>query len=75
LKRGIDRDVLTSVQREVLAHLRCIFSNIESRFYKTYGMEIEDARTVHAACAFRLVLEDGKPSVCLMKDWVTLSCT
>ena len=44
LKRSIDRDLIVSAQREALQTLRCIISNLEYRFYKAYGMEIEDAR-------------------------------
>lgn len=47
LKRSIDRDLIVSAQREALQTLRCIISNLEYRFYKAYGMEIEDKRTVY----------------------------
>lgn len=72
LKRGIDRDYIASSQREALNTLRCVTGNIEYRFYKAYGMEIEDKRTVYAECAYRLVPEDDEPSVCLMRDWIYL---
>ncbi len=72
LKRGIDRDCIVTAQREALQTLRCIISNIEYRFFKAYGMEIEDKRTVFDACAFRLAPMEDEPSVCILQDWITL---
>ena len=72
LKRSIDRDCTVTAQREALASLRCVISNIEYRFYKAYGMEIDDRRTVYAECAYRLVPREDEPSVCLMHDWIYL---
>lgn len=72
LKRGIDRDLIITAQREALQPLRCILSNIEYRFYKAYGMEIEDKRTVYEECLYRLIPSDCEPSVCLMNDWICL---
>ncbi len=66
LKRSIDRDLIVSAQREALQTLRCIISNLEYRFYKAYGMEIEDKRTVYGECTYRLVPREDEPSVCLM---------
>ena len=72
LKRGIDYEVIITAQREALQALRCVISNIEYRFYKAYGMEIDDKRTVYADCTFWLVPRDDEPSVCLMHDWIYL---
>lgn len=72
LKRSIDRDLIITSQREALQTLRCIISNIEYRFYKAYGMEIEDKRTVYEACAYQLVPREDEPSVCLMHEWIYL---
>lgn len=72
LKRSIDFECIVTSQREALQALRCIISNIEYRFYKAYGMEIEDKRTVYVDCAYRLIPKDDEPSVCLMHDWVYL---
>ena len=66
LKRSIDRDLIVTSQREALQTLRCIISNLEYRFYKAYGMEIEDKRTVYGECTYRLVPREDEPSVCLM---------
>ena len=63
LKRGIDRDLIITAQREALQTLRCILPNIEYRFYKAYGMEIEDKRTVYGECLYRLIPSDCEPSV------------
>ena len=46
LLRSIDRELIITSQREALQTLRCIISNLEYRFYKAYGMEIED-KLVH----------------------------
>lgn len=72
LKRGIDYEIIITAQREALQALKCIISNIEYRFYKAYGMEIDDKRTVFIDCAFRLVPHEDEPSVCLMHDWIYL---
>ena len=71
-KRSIDRDLIVTSQREALQTLRCIISNLEYRFYKAYGMEIEDKRTVYGECTYRLVPREDEPSVCLMHDWIYL---
>ena len=68
----IDRDLIVSAQREALQTLRCIISNLEYRFYKAYGMEIEDKRTVYGECTYRLVPREDEHSVCLMHDWIYL---
>ena len=47
-------------------------SNIEYRFYKAYGMEIEDKRNVYSDCTYRLVPREDEPGVCLMQDWIYL---
>lgn len=47
-------------------------ANLEYRFYKAYGMEIEDKRTVYGECVYRLVPREDEPSVCLMHDWIYL---
>lgn len=72
LKHSIDRDLIISAQKEDLQTLRCIISNLEYRFYKAYGMEIEDKRTVYGECTYHLVPREDEPSVCLMHDWIYL---
>ena len=72
LQRSIDRDFIITSQREALQKLRCIAGNLEYRFYKSYGMEIEDKRTVYSECVYRLIPKETEPSVCRMKDWIYL---
>ena len=72
LQYSVEQDLMTSAQREALQKLRCIISNIEYRFYKAFGVEIDDDRTVYGECAFSLVPDEDEPSVCLMHDWVYL---
>ena len=72
LKHSVDREFMTVEQREALQKLRCIISNIEYRFYKAFGVEIDDNRTVYNECVFGLVPDEDEPSVCLMHDWVYL---
>ncbi len=72
LKRSVDYNLIVTAQREAMQTLKCILSNIEYRFYKAYGMEIEDKRTVYGDCAYRLVPQEEEPSVCLMRDWIYL---
>ena len=72
LQYSVEQDLMTSAQREALQKLRCIISNIEYRFYKAFGMEIEDSRTIYNVCAFNLVPREDEPSVPLLHDWVCL---
>lgn len=66
LKRSVDWDLLVASQREALQNLKCVLSNLEYRFYKAYGMEIEDKRTVYGDCVYHLVPREDEPSVCLI---------
>ena len=72
LEKSIIRAAIIDDQREALAKLRCIISNLEYRFYKTFGTEIFDAPTVYSECAFGLVPWEDEPSVCMMNDWIML---
>jgi hypothetical protein len=72
LLRGIDREAITAAQCEAASHLCCMTRSIEYRFFRTYGLEIDDMRTVYSLCAWNLVPKDDEPSVCLLKDWVLL---
>lgn len=69
LKCGIDYRYISSSERESVQALNCILSCIEYRFYKTYGMEIEDVRTVFSECVYHLVPKENEPSVCLRHEW------
>lgn len=48
-------------------------SNLEYRFYKAYGMEIEDKCAVYGEYTYRLVPREDEPSVYLMHGWIYLS--
>jgi len=72
LKHSIIRDAVTDRQREAVARMRCIMRDLEFHFFLTFGMDIDDVRTVYAECSFSLVPEEGEPSVCLMHDWIML---
>lgn len=72
LQYSLDKDLMTGNQREALQKLRCILSNIEYRFYKAFGIEIEDNRTVYSECVFHAIPNDNEPSVCLIRDWIYL---
>lgn len=72
LKRSIDRSLITTAQKEALRKLCCIIANIEHRFYKAYGVEIDDKRTVYGECAYQLVPNYNEPCLCLTEDCVCL---
>ena len=63
---------LSNTNYGIFDRTSCIISNIEYRFYKAFGVEIDDDRTVYGECAFSLVPDEDEPSVCLMHDWVYL---
>lgn len=72
LNRNINREAITADQREALYKMRCIMRDIESAFYKSFGMDITDKRTVYAECVHHLVPRECEPSVCLMDEWIML---
>jgi len=72
LDKNIMHTAITDEQKEALAQLLCIISNVEYRFYKTFGVEIYDELTVYSECAFGLMPREDEPSVCMMNDWLLL---
>jgi hypothetical protein len=72
LARGIDREATITIQRDAVSRLRCLIGNTEYRFFKTYGIEIYDMRTVYSLCEWNLVPAKDEPAVCLMRDWSLL---
>lgn len=68
LKRCIDRELIITEQREALQTLCCIIKNLEYRFYKAYGTEIDDIRTVYGECVYHLVPKPDEPCICLLED-------
>jgi hypothetical protein len=63
---------LTTVKPEHTAHvveLALMIGNSALKFFKSYGMEIEDTRTVYRKCTRSLVTTDDEPGLCLLNDW------
>lgn len=59
-------------KQEALARLRCLMRDIDCSFYKSFGLAVDDIRTVYAECRFHLVPREDERSVCLMDDWIYL---
>ena len=74
LKNSILYDALTGEQREALVRLRCIMRDLDYYFYKAYGVDIDDRRTVYAECRFHLVPSPDEPSVCMLREWLMMAC-
>jgi len=72
LDHHMDHEALIASQREEVQHMRCLMRELDIAFYKTFGMDIDDKRTVYGQCVYGLVPREDEPSVCLMKDWVNL---
>lgn len=72
LYRKINNRCITNDQRQAVARLRRIMDNPYFRFYKTFGMDIDDKCTVYPECAYSLILANNEPGVCLHKDWAGL---
>jgi len=72
LQHSVEAPLMTSYQREALQKLMCIMSNLEYRFYKAFGMEIDDKRTVYETCVFHPIPREDEPSVPLLHDWICL---
>lgn len=70
---NISFEAITNDQREAVLFLRCLMGDIESQFYKSFGMDITDPRTVFARCINNLIPTDLEPSVCLLDEWFSLS--
>ena len=66
----VEPDAIETTLTTIMMHKLKL--NLEYRFYKAYGMEIEDKRTVYGECTYRLVSREDEPSVCLMHDWIYL---
>ena len=72
LKYNINREAITAEQREAFYKMRCIMRDIESAFYKSFGIDITDRRTVYSECLHHLIPHQFEPSVCLMDEWIKL---
>ena len=74
LKNSITYDALTGEQHEALIRLRCILRDLDYYFYKAYGVDIDDQRTVYTECRFHLVPFEDEPSVCMLREWLMMPC-
>jgi hypothetical protein len=68
LDENIIRAALTEEQRETVAQLNCIMTDLQDRFFKAYGIEIFAMSTVFGECRDGLVPSEDEPSVCLFAD-------
>jgi len=73
LLESIDRSLIPHDEREALERIRAIMENLETTFYKSFGMDIAEKRTIYALCASDLTPKDTEPSVCLRDDWQALT--
>lgn len=74
LEANIAWQGLTSGQKEEIRHLRCIMEDVKEQFWRAYGMELEDGRTVYADCADDLEPGGREPCVCLREHWCMNGC-
>ncbi|MDL2235719.1 hypothetical protein LJC07_06165 [Christensenellaceae bacterium OttesenSCG-928-L17] len=74
LRHNIAYDALTERQREALARLRCIMRDLDYYFFKAYGVDIDDKRTVYAECRFHLLPFEDEPGVCMWREWRIMPC-
>lgn len=58
----------TDVQREVAVKLRALCGNLNDHCWNSYGLDIEDERTVYALCGDTLEPAD-EPACVLLEDW------
>jgi hypothetical protein len=68
----INADKIKPCQIQTILDLARIMGNAELRFYKSFGMEIDDARTVYSLCVRTLAPDSDEPGLCLLKDWLEL---
>ena len=55
-----------------IIELTAMMCNTELRFYKAFGMDIDDEKTICRKCARSLVPRRGEPCVCLLQDWLNI---
>lgn len=58
----------TDVQRETAVHLRALCNDLNEHCWNSYGLDIEDERTVYALCGDTLEPDD-EPACVLLEDW------
>ena len=72
LEHNVIYESLSSVQREAMWRTQIIMSELALSFYRVYGAEIDNPKTVYSACADHLIPDRGEPSVCMFIDWLML---
>lgn len=58
----------TGSEQERTSHLRALLNDLNECCWNSYGLDIEDERTVYALCESTLEPET-EPPVCLLEDW------
>lgn len=58
----------TEGQREAAAHLRALCNDLNDHCWHSYGLDIEDERTVYALCEDTLE-PSAEPACVLLEDW------
>lgn len=58
----------TDSEQESAAHLRALLNDLNEHCWNSYGLDIEDERTVYALCESTLE-PNTEPPVCLVEDW------
>lgn len=58
----------TDVQREAAVRLRALCNDLNEHCWNSYGLDIEDERTVYALCGDTLDTAD-EPACVLLEDW------
>lgn len=58
----------TDVQREAASHLRALCNDLNEHCWNSYGLDMEDERTVYALCGDTLE-PTNEPACVLLEDW------
>lgn len=58
-------------QRETVSHLRALCNDLNEHCWNSYGLDIEDERTVYALCETTLE-PTAEPACVLLEDWKQL---
>ena len=69
LKESLSGDGLNDSQTTLISDLINLMLDLESRFYKAFGIAITDKRTVYSLCEKSLVANNDEPRVCLRSEW------
>lgn len=64
----LNMECITDEQREAAAHLRALCNDLNEHCWNSYGLDIEDERTVYALCEGTLE-PSAEPACVLLEDW------